>query len=131
MESKMATMPVTQESLAAIVARRYQVDADFRAEFDKDPKAAVSRITGLKMPTGSEIVVHRNEDNHWHISLPSAARTSELKDEDIASVSGGARHEPTWSDLWGRPDPEAEKEMDQFMNHKLPDLMRSVGAIGP
>ncbi|MDD9807089.1 MAG: hypothetical protein OXU34_02280 [Gammaproteobacteria bacterium] len=106
METKMTKLPATQEALAAMVALRYQTDADFRAEFDNDPKAVMSKLTGLEIPADSKIVVHRNDDKCWHISLPSAARTGVLKDEDISSVSGGARHDVAWSDLgdpgfWG------------------------------
>jgi len=133
MENKTTKMPATQESLAAMVAFCYQADADFRAEFDKDPKAVLSRITGLEIPAESKIVVHRNDDKCWHISLPSAARTSELKDEDIASVSGGARHDVAWSDLgdpgfWGiRPDPEAGQRSRDALNGAFDTIYGALG----
>ncbi|MDD9807088.1 MAG: hypothetical protein OXU34_02275 [Gammaproteobacteria bacterium] len=142
METKMTTMPATQEALAAMVALCYQTDADFRAEFDKDPKAVLSKLAGLEIPAGSKIVVHRNDDKCWHISLPSAARTGAIGDEDISSVSGGARHDVAWSDLgdpafWGVSPAEGERykqgmdaaheRMFGMMGLSMPDSFRLGG----
>jgi len=121
MENKTTTMLETQESLAAMVALCYQTNADFRAEFDKDPKAALARLTGLEIPASSEVVIHRNDDKCWHISLPSAARTRELGDEDIATVSGGLPpHDVAWGKLgnpgyWGMTSPEDKQRHREGM----------------
>ncbi len=86
-QSDMATLPVTQETLSAALALRYSVDADFRADFDKDPKAAVAKLLGRKI--SAEIVVHRNDDQCWHVTLPSQAAQAALADGDMENVSGG------------------------------------------
>jgi len=84
-------LPMTPEATSAIVAVRYAVDADFRAAFDKDPKAALSQFGGQELPSDVEIVVHRNKDKHWHIALPEVQTEGALGDEDIANVAGGLR----------------------------------------
>ncbi|MDD9886781.1 MAG: hypothetical protein OXU83_06455 [Gammaproteobacteria bacterium] len=82
-------LPMTPEATSAVLAVRYAVDAEFRAEFDKDPKAALAKISGQELPSDLEIVVHRNEDKRWHLTLPAQETAGALDDEDIANVAGG------------------------------------------
>jgi len=82
-------LPMTPEATSAVLAVRYAVDAEFRAAFDKDPKAAIAKISGEKLPSDLEIVVHRNEDKRWHLTLPAMEADGALGDKDIENVSGG------------------------------------------
>jgi len=82
-------LPMTPEATSAVLAVRYAVDADFRAEFDKDPKAAIIKASGQDLPSDLEIVVHRNEDKRWHLTMPTVEADGALGDQDMANVSGG------------------------------------------
>jgi len=82
-------LPMTLEATSAVLAVRYAVDAEFRAEFDKDPKAAIIKVSGQDLPSDLEIVVHRNEDKRWHLTMPVVETDGALGDQDIENVSGG------------------------------------------
>ncbi|MDD9868625.1 MAG: hypothetical protein OXU50_01845 [Gammaproteobacteria bacterium] len=92
MEQKQAnavTLQMTPEAISAMLAAMYIGDADFRAAFDKDPKAAIAKISGQEMAADAEVVVHRNEEKCWHITLPSQEAMSLMSDREISGVSGG------------------------------------------
>ena len=83
-------LPMTPEATSAALSVRYMLDAEFRAAFDKDPKAAIAKLGGEELPSDLEIVVHRNEDKRWHLTLPAMEADGALDDEDIENVAGGA-----------------------------------------
>ena len=83
------TMPVTPEATSAALALLYAKDADFRAEFDKDPKAAIAKASGQEVPSNVEIVVHRNDPKRWHVTLPVEGMDAALDDSDIENIAGG------------------------------------------
>lgn len=90
---KQENMPApSPEAMAALVAL-YIYDTGFRAEFDKDPKAALAAFGGEPLPPNVEVVVHRNESDRWHLTLPSEevieALAREMGDEDLGNISGG------------------------------------------
>ena len=83
------TMPVTPEATSATLALLYAKDAGFRAEFDKDPKAAITKASGQEVPSNVEIVVHRNDPKRWHITLPVEGMDAALGDADMENIAGG------------------------------------------
>ncbi len=84
------TMPVTPEAISATLAILYAEDADFRAAFDKDPKATVAKVSGQEIPSDVEIVVHRNDPKRWHITLPvEGMDVAQLGDKEMGDVAGG------------------------------------------
>ncbi|MDD9886033.1 MAG: hypothetical protein OXU83_02555 [Gammaproteobacteria bacterium] len=101
MMEKQEKAPVPTPEATAALAKLYVCDAAFRAEFDKDPKAALAAVGGEPLPSDVEVVVHRNESNRWHVTLPSEEIVEELlqeisaemKDEDLKEVSGGMSRE--------------------------------------
>lgn len=96
-ENMLAPMP---EAMAALV-NLYICDEGFRAEFDNDPKAALAALGGKPLPSDVEVVVHRNDSNRWHLTLPSEeivealSREISLKmgDKDLGNISGGTSRE--------------------------------------
>lgn len=88
-QANAVTLTMTPEAISAMLSAMYLKDADFRAEFDRDPKAAIAKVAGQKMASDAEVVVHRNEDKRWHITLPSQEAVSLLSDREISGVSGG------------------------------------------
>ena len=88
-QANAVTLAMTPEAVSAMLSAMYAKDADFRAAFDKDPKAALAKMSGQELPSDLEIVVHRNEDQRWHLTLPAQETAGALDDEDIANVAGG------------------------------------------
>ncbi|MDD9886780.1 MAG: hypothetical protein OXU83_06450 [Gammaproteobacteria bacterium] len=93
-QANAVTLAMTPEAVSAMLSAMYAKDADFRAAFDKDPKAAIAKVTGQKMAPDAKVVVHRNEDKCLHITLPSQEAMSLMSDQDISGVSGGTRAGP-------------------------------------
>jgi len=93
--------PVPTPAASAALANLYICDEGFRAEFDKDPKAALAALGGKPLPPGLEVVVHRNDGNRWHLTLPSEEivealsreLSTEVGDKDLDNISGGTSRE--------------------------------------
>jgi len=64
--------PVSMEIAEAHWAMLYVEDADFRADFDVDPRATLKHLTGEDIPDDVEIVVHRRKPGQIHLVLPEA-----------------------------------------------------------
>jgi len=96
-----AVAPVPTPAAIAALANLYICDAGFRAEFDNDPKAALASLGGAPLPSGLEVVVHRNDSNRWHLTLPSEEIVEalsrefsrEVGDKDLDNISGGTSRE--------------------------------------
>lgn len=81
---KSVELAATPELAAAQWSKLYRENADFRAEFDKDPRKAISRRVGMDIPAKIKIVVHRKKAGEIHITVP------EDVDEDAFDVSDDA-----------------------------------------
>lgn len=77
-----------QEALATIQSKAVK-DAAFRAELKKDPKAAVEKLLGVKVPQGLSIKVVEDSSSAVHLVLPPADAGA-LGDKELRSVAGGA-----------------------------------------
>lgn len=60
-------------------------DADFRQQLISDPKAVIADEFGVELPESLTIVVHQNDANTFHLSLPAGPKLSEEQLEMIAS----------------------------------------------
>jgi hypothetical protein len=81
----------TRHDLEAKIVKRCWEDEAFRKEFTADPAGAFTRY--LEVPAASlpKILVHEEAPGSWHIILPAKpANTSELSEEDLEKVAGGA-----------------------------------------
>ena len=87
MEDKQEQIRVTPEVVTGCWEQAYREDKSFRAEFDKDPRKAVTAILGVEIPSDMKIVVHRSSPRELHVVLPEA----ELADADaqLEGVYGG------------------------------------------
>ena len=101
------TLHPSQEAVAAMVADLYAESEGFRAAFDRDPKAAIAEYYKRELPPDMEIIVHRNEDNRWHVTLPSAEQieTMRLSEADMQNVAGGTGNNNWigWEAAYGGP----------------------------
>lgn len=60
-------------------------DADFRQQLISDPKAVIADEFGVELPESLTIVVHQNDANTFHLSLPAGPELSEEQLEMIAA----------------------------------------------
>ncbi len=63
-------------------------DAEFRSALLADPSSAIGREFEIDVPDSINIVVHENDSNTVHLTLP--ARPMILDEGDLAQVSAGA-----------------------------------------
>ena len=118
------TLPPSQEAVAAMVADLYAGNEGFRAAFDRDPKAALAEYYKQELPPDMEIVVHRNEDTRWHVTLPSAAQIEamRLSEADMRDVAGGTNAGPSTT---GAPTSPAAVNL----NFDWDSYYRSLGTL--
>lgn len=69
--------------------RKLSTDAEFRAEFMKDPRQALERMGGQKLPDDLEIVVHESTPKRLHILVPPLLPQGSLSERELEAVSGG------------------------------------------
>lgn len=61
-------------------------DADFRQQLISDPKAVIADEFGIELPENLTIVVHQNDANTYHLSLPTGP---ELNEEQLEMIAAG------------------------------------------
>jgi len=88
MSEMKAALAATPEEASAQWSKLYREDAEFRAEFDRDPRAAMGAQVGGDLPDEVNVVVHRQNPGEIHITVPSEAG-AEVTDEALSQVSGG------------------------------------------
>jgi len=82
---------ITPELAAARWSLAYRENEEFRAEFDKDPKAAISKLIGQDIPSDVEVVVHYSKAGQVHVVVPD--EIPDMTEEQLDSISGGL---PGW-----------------------------------
>ena len=93
---------MTPEVSAAVLADRCRKDDTLSKRFFEDPKAVIAASSGKTLPDSTQVVVHRNSADHWHIAVPSNAQVrtfndawegsgdgDSLSDEQLQAISGG------------------------------------------
>jgi hypothetical protein len=86
----MATATMSRRDIEAAIVGRTWKDASFKHEFLADPKGTVEKYSGQAMPASFKIVVHEEDPNTMHISLPlPPANVGELSEDDLEKVAGG------------------------------------------
>lgn len=75
------------KAFAQVIAHSWG-DPDYRAKLLADPAGTLADDAGFRVPEGKRIVIVEDTDDVIHLVLP--ARPTELSDEELDSVSGGA-----------------------------------------
>lgn len=91
----MATTPSPRPALrrrdleTALVEKCWK-DPEFKKAVVSDPKGMLERHTGQKLPPQVKIIIHEEDANTLHLSIPPApSNVTELSDEQLAQVAGG------------------------------------------
>lgn len=79
----------SMETASAAVAARCYGDPDFAKRLRADPKAAIEKECGKKLPESLVIEVHENDGRTWHVPVPQDGKTDKLSDEQLQAISGG------------------------------------------
>ena len=79
------------DDLRAQLIEQATRDQAFRQELVRDPKGAVQRELGLRVPPGFEITVLEETPTTAYLVLPPVPGTSgqELSERDLEAVAGG------------------------------------------
>ena len=65
-------------------------DPEFKQQVVSNPKEMFEQYLGRKLPLELKIVIHEEDENTLHFSIPPAPpNTTELSDEELERVSGG------------------------------------------
>ena len=78
----------SREDLEQDLAERAQ-DPDFRERLLANPASVLSETYGMPLPADISVTVHEENANNIHFVLPMA-ESSELSDDDLDAVAGGA-----------------------------------------
>lgn len=76
----------------ADVVKKALTDPAFKAELLRNPKAAVEKATGAKLPAGVAVNVFEDTASVVHLVLPQdhSPKPGELSDKTLERVVGGA-----------------------------------------
>jgi hypothetical protein len=86
-----------RRELETLLIRKAWKDSEFRNQIVLDPKGAVEKYLGRRLPGEVRIFVHEEDLNNIHFSIPPMpADLEELSEEYLEQVSGG-RH--TWAQV--------------------------------
>jgi hypothetical protein len=72
------------------VIERAERDDTFRQQLMEDPRAAISADLGIELPEDLEIRVIEEDPREAVIVLPASAEPSEVSEEQLSQVVGGA-----------------------------------------
>ena len=86
----METQAVTRRDLETALIEKCWKDPDFKKQVISDPKGMLERHTGQKLPAQLKILIHEEDANTLHFSIPpTPANMNELSDEELERVAGG------------------------------------------
>jgi hypothetical protein len=89
----MATTPsqvVQRRDLETALIEKCWKDPEFKKAVVSDPKGMLERHTGQKLPPQMKIIIHEEDANTLHLSIPPApGNVTELSDADLEKIAGG------------------------------------------
>lgn len=83
---------LTMQELQNNIAARTIKDDAFRQEFLSNPKGAIEKYSGKKLPAEVSVHAHLQSRNNVHFIVPdkkAIEAETELTDEDLDKVAGG------------------------------------------
>jgi hypothetical protein len=86
----METQVSTRRELETALIEKCWKDPEFKKAVVSDPKGMLERHTGQKLPSQVKILIHEEDANTLHLSVPPApGNLTELSDQQLEQVAGG------------------------------------------
>ena len=86
----METPTTNRRDLETKLVEKCWKDPEFMKLVVSDPKGMLEQHTGQKLPAGLKIVIHEEDANTLHFTIPQApTNLNELSDAELERVSGG------------------------------------------
>jgi hypothetical protein len=86
----MEPQAVTRRDLETALIGKCWKDSEFKKAILSDPKGMLEHHIGQKLPTQVKILIHEEDANTLHFSIPPApSNLTELSDDDLEKVAGG------------------------------------------
>ena len=86
----METPTTNRRDLETKLIEKCWKDPEFKKRVVSDPKGMLEQHTGQKLPAGLKIVIHEEDANTLHFTIPpSPTNLSELSDAELEKVAGG------------------------------------------
>jgi hypothetical protein len=86
----MEAQAATRRDLETALIEKCWKDPEFKKAVLSDPKGMLERHIGQKLPAQVKILIHEEDTNTLHFSIPPApSNLTELSDEDLERVAGG------------------------------------------
>ncbi len=79
----------TRREAEEMLISKAQHDSAFRSELLANPRGAIKRQLGIDLPADMKITVVEENARSLFLVLPSAARSNELSEQELAGVVGG------------------------------------------
>jgi hypothetical protein len=77
---------MTDQDVLQSVYKRWAEDDDFRAEMSSDPKATLSAIMGIEIPSDVKVILHSPSTIHEvHLVMPMIAAEPAVVDQDVVN----------------------------------------------
>ena len=86
----METPTMNRRALETQLIEKCWKDPEFMKRVVSDSKGMLEQHTGQKLPPGLKIVVHKEDANTLHFTIPQApTNLNELSDAELENVAGG------------------------------------------
>jgi hypothetical protein len=86
----MEVQATTRRDLETALIEKCWKDPEFKKAVLSDPKGMLERHTGQKLPELIKILIHEEDANTLHFSIPPApSNLTELSDDELERVAGG------------------------------------------
>jgi hypothetical protein len=86
----METPTTNRRAIQTQLIEKCWKDPEFTKRVVSDPKGMLEQHTGQKLPAGLKIVVHEEDANMLHFTIPPPpTNLNELSDEELEKVAGG------------------------------------------
>ena len=86
----METQTASRRHIETALIEKCWKDPEFKKAVVTDPKGMLERHTGQKLPPQVKIVIHEEDANTLHFSIPvPPSNITELSDKDLERVAGG------------------------------------------